>query len=68
MQLHFAYCVVRMQDSTTTHTDEDRGKNFQYSGLVLERQNFRHYWRRTGHSNLRVRVPDPVACHHLSYT
>jgi len=38
MQLHFGRCVIRMQHSTTTPTDEGRSPYFQYSGLVLKRQ------------------------------
>jgi hypothetical protein len=34
----------------------------QHSGLVLERQTLRHYNQAL---ELRVRGPDPVACHHI---
>jgi len=51
MQLHFGRCVIRMQDSTTTLTDEGRGPYFQYSGLVLERQILPHFGGRIGLSN-----------------
>ena len=51
MQLHFARCVIRMQDSTTTPTDEGRSPNFQSSGLVLELQILGHCKERIVLSN-----------------